>query len=133
MNLDQFILEETLYVEDLTSLVLDEEEKKTIYWRVHDTAHSDKPLDEENIDIEDFHKQKYSIPFPQISDLPKSYSFQKYQEYCMKHGLQPFDMQTEIDQYFQKDRFLKRWLLYFHYAPFSYLLLFFIVICIIGS
>ena len=130
MDLEQFILEETLHVEDLTSFVLDEEEKKTIYWRVQDMIHSDNPLDEEAIDIEYFRNSP--IAFPQISDLPKSYSFKKYQEYCMKNGLQPFDVQEEIDQYFQKNLILKRWLLYFHYAPFSYLLLLFIFLCIIA-
>ena len=131
MDIEQFILEETLDVKKITPIILEEEEKKTLYWTIHDTSSSDTPFDEKHFDIETYTKS--SIPFPKISDHPKSFSFKKYQEYCMKHGLNALDLQEEIDIFFAKKRIVKRWFLYFHYAPFSYLILFFLSILFIGG
>ena len=121
MDLQDFIQSEQKSLSLIQSNVLQQEEHKLAYWRVQDISGSDKGFDENRIDDWDLNT---SIPSrPQVTELPLDYSFKGYQEYCMKHGLKPLDVQEEIDAYFGLTILIKRWVLYYNYAPYSYILI----------
>ena len=121
MDIQDFIQSEQKYLSLIQLNVLEQEEHKLAYWRVQDVSGCDKVLNENQIDDWDLNTSKLSLP--KVTDLPLDYSFKGYQEYCMKHGLKPLDIQEEIDSYFGLTRFIKRWVLYYNYAPYSYILI----------
>ena len=84
MDIKEFILTEQRSLSLLTSKVREEEEKKTMMWRIHDQSDSDEHFDESQLDcwMEDLTK----ISCPKVCDLPKDYSFRSYQEYCFLGG-----------------------------------------------
>ena len=129
MDVQHFISTERKILCELTSKILDEEDKKTTFWRIHDQIDSDIACDNE---ISHFHQiETMQMKIPEVSELPKAFSFKGYQEFCMRNGLETLDIQQELDEYFRTSRIIKRWFLYFHYAPFAYLTLFvFFLICL---
>jgi hypothetical protein len=130
MDIEEFILTEQKYLSHLTPKVKEEEERKMTFWRIHDSADCDVKIDENS--IHSWIEKTSALPIPKVNELPRDYSFKGYQEYCMKHGLRPLDIQEEIDEYFRLTRFFKRWILYYNYAPFSYLLILFTFIFFLG-
>ena len=121
MDIQDFIQSEQKSLSLIQSNVLEQEEHKLAYWRVQDVSGSDKRLDENRIDDLDLNTSKLSLP--KVTELPLDYSFKGYQEYCMKHGLKAIDIQEEIDAYFGLTRLIKRWVLYYNYAPYSYVVI----------
>ncbi len=121
MDIQDFIQSEQKSLSLIQLNILEQEEHKLAYWRVQDISGSDSGLDENRID--DWDLNASSLSLPKVTELPLDYSFKGYQEYCMKHGLKPLDIQEEIDAYFGLTRFIKRWLLYYNYAPYSYILI----------
>ena len=98
MDIQDFIRSEKKSLSLIQSSVLEQEQHKLAYWRVQDLSGSDKGLDENRIDDFDLNTSTFSLP--KVTELPMDYSFKGYQEYCMKHGLKPLDVQEEIDAYF---------------------------------
>ena len=129
MDIQDFIQSEQKSLSLIQSTVLEQEEHKLAYWRVQDVSGSDKGFDENRIDDLDLNTSTLSLP--KVTELPLDYSFKGYQEYCMKHGLKPLDVQEEIDAYFGFTILIKRWLLYYNYAPYSYILIVTIIFVIL--
>jgi len=129
MEIQDFIQSEQKSLALIQSNVLEQEENKLSYWRVQDISDSDNRLDENQID--DWSLNTSLLSLPKVTDLPMDYSFKGYQEYCMKHGLKAIDIQEEIDAYFGLTRLIKRWVLYYNYAPYSYVVITTIILAIL--
>ena len=67
MNIEEFILTENKSLLHLTPKIKEEEEKKMIFWRIHDSAYCDVELDEDS--IQNWIEKTSSLPIPKVNEV----------------------------------------------------------------